>query len=64
MIMTRDLIKKNIALLEKSIEWAEEAICLMENKTSVTTDNDDRRIELAQQHIAECKQQIKELNAF
>lgn len=56
--------QQTIKVLKRSIEWAEEAIELMHNNTSVTTYNDDRRIELAQQHIAECKQQIQELNAL
>lgn len=63
--MISDLIEKTaiIALLNEAIGYAEEAINEIENKTT-TTENEDRRKALAEQHIARCEQKIKELNAF
>jgi len=55
--------QKLIALLEEAISYGEEARDAIESK-NVTTYNDDRRLELAEQFIAKCEQQIKELNAF
>ncbi len=55
-----------IAVLEDSIFYTEEVINEIENKT-MTTENEDRRKELAEQHIARCEQKInelKELNAL
>ncbi len=52
-----------IAVLEDSIFYTEEVINEIENKT-MTTENEDRRKKLAEQHIARCEQKIKELNAL
>jgi Holliday junction resolvase RusA-like endonuclease len=50
-------------LLNEGISYAEEAIDEIESKET-TTSNDDRRLKLAEQFIAKCEKQIKELNAF
>lgn len=52
--------KKLIALLNEGISYAEEARDLIESK-EMTTSNDDRRLELAEQFIAKCEKQIQEL---
>ncbi len=61
--MISDLIEKNIALLNEAIGYVEEARDAIESK-NVTTYNEDRRLELAEQFIVKCEQQIKELNAL
>ena len=55
--------KELIYLLYEAISYGEDARDAIESK-NVTTYNDDRRLELAEQFIAKCEQQIKELNAF
>ena len=61
--MISDLIEKNIDLLNEAIEYALEDINEIESK-NVTTHNEDRRLELAEQFIAKCEQQIQELKAL
>lgn len=54
--------KELIYLLYEAISYGEEARDLIKSK-EMTTSNDDRRLELAEQFIAKCEQKIKELNA-
>ena len=61
--MISDLIEKNIALLTEAIGYAEEARDAINSK-GMTTCNEDRRLELAEQFIVRCEQQIKELKAL
>jgi len=55
--------KKLIYLLYEAISYGEAERDLIESK-EMKTFNDDRRLELAEQFIAKCEQQIKELNAL
>jgi Holliday junction resolvase RusA-like endonuclease len=55
--------QQTIALINEAIEYAQESIELIESKET-TTSNDDKRLELAKNHIARCEQKIKELNAL
>lgn len=63
--MTSNLTEKTaiIDLLNEGIGYAEEARDAINSK-NLTTYNEDRRLELAEQFIAKCEQQIKELNAL
>ena len=55
--------KRIIYLLYEAISYAEDARDAIESK-NVTTYNDNRRLELAEQFIAKCEQKIQELNAL
>jgi len=58
--MISDLIEKNIALLTEAIGYAEEARDAINSK-GMTTYNEDRRLDLAEQFISKCEKLIQEL---